>query len=663
MAHQVEGNETNRNNLFCSTQNQYPNVPLEVKQKDFLSIVTLEAPLFEETKRASLDIVAVLDVSGSMRGDKISLVRKTMRRLVRELGKNDRVAIVTFSTRVKVLLDWTSMDDKGKIIARNKIQKLTDDASTNLCGGLTKGIKMLLGSRVNEVGAVVLLTDGEANEGIQNEQKILEELNKVTNRLPKIEVTKWTKELVGRWIQTLDFGAANFGQAYCKSFIDHGIDGNALLSEKLTDKHLEQDLGVKPFHVPKIRESIKNLTKEGGTKSPGQSQIQIHTFGYGVGHQASLLEKISVNFEGFYCFIQKEQDIKNGFATCLGGLLATVAQDITLTFSSNYKDFKVLGSLATRNQNGGFVVKYNDLQSEERRDIVVSVDLPSHVKKKKIEIAQEAPAFRIVINQEKEEVKVEPELEIKEIKQPNEKVVIAEPAVEEQKEDQIEEKVVIAKPAVEEQKEERKEDAVEESFEVMVEKEVVPGSQDVKEIVGEQAPLKKKEAEVIDQIFDCVISYRNILSGVVVSERVKGVVQRFGKETGEGSLIVDKNYNRILCSKGLKRAEQLADRSKLKEAREHIVKIIKIIEKSISAKDMENILLVKDLNETLEGLKSRATYRAVGQSTMTTNHYSMRSQRCVTTSFQYKSISQTYSRKSHRTMTTRFEKGDEDDSD
>ena len=42
------------------------------------AVTSLKAPLYEPSARASVDIVAVIDKSGSMRGQKIALVRETL---------------------------------------------------------------------------------------------------------------------------------------------------------------------------------------------------------------------------------------------------------------------------------------------------------------------------------------------------------------------------------------------------------------------------------------------------------------------------------------------------------------------------------------------------------------------------------------------------------
>ncbi len=42
------------------------------------ALTSLKAPYYESSARSSVDIVAVIDKSSSMRGEKISLVRKTL---------------------------------------------------------------------------------------------------------------------------------------------------------------------------------------------------------------------------------------------------------------------------------------------------------------------------------------------------------------------------------------------------------------------------------------------------------------------------------------------------------------------------------------------------------------------------------------------------------
>ena len=60
--------------LECSTE--YVSYPLT--EQTCWAVTSFKAPFHEPTSRASVDIVAVIDKSGSMGGEKIKLVRKTL---------------------------------------------------------------------------------------------------------------------------------------------------------------------------------------------------------------------------------------------------------------------------------------------------------------------------------------------------------------------------------------------------------------------------------------------------------------------------------------------------------------------------------------------------------------------------------------------------------
>lgn len=48
--------------------------------------------------RTSVDLICVIDVSGSMDGEKINLVKETMRFLIETLTPSDRLSIITFNS-------------------------------------------------------------------------------------------------------------------------------------------------------------------------------------------------------------------------------------------------------------------------------------------------------------------------------------------------------------------------------------------------------------------------------------------------------------------------------------------------------------------------------------------------------------------------------------
>jgi len=115
----------------------------------------------------------------------------------------------------------------------------------------------------------------------------------------------------------------------------------------------------------------------------------VNTFGYGKDHDANMLRAISDAAGGLYYFIQSEENVSDSFGDCLGGLLSVVAQNLVLTFESKEYIQSVLTKYHTTTvtPNSNYQVNLGDIQSEEQRDILCSVQF------KPIPGPQESTAF------------------------------------------------------------------------------------------------------------------------------------------------------------------------------------------------------------------------------------------------------------------------------
>jgi len=136
------------------------------------ALVTLRAPE-HEVKRPSLDLVCVVDVSGSMGGSKLVDAMKTLQFLIRQLRSSDRLAIVLFDSNVSTLLDLTPMNSGNRAKATASVSRMSAGSCTNLSGGLIRGLEILNARKeAKTVTSVFLLTDGQANEGITTSEGI-----------------------------------------------------------------------------------------------------------------------------------------------------------------------------------------------------------------------------------------------------------------------------------------------------------------------------------------------------------------------------------------------------------------------------------------------------------------------------------------------------------
>jgi len=365
--------------LDCKTRVEYASVPLS-EVKDFHGLVSISAPEYEQENRSGIDCVCVLDVSGSMQGQKISLVRKAMRRLVRAMNSKDRVCFVTFDSNVNTLLDFTAMDVKGKETARKQIHALRPGSSTNLAGGLATGIEkmkeLFLQGGANEVTSVLLFTDGEANVGERTVEGILRTAIEASEEKKVLNVDKWSPEEVGTWLDSVRL-------PYKEQFQNLQVDGQILLQD-LNPKILKEEVGVSPIHLPKFLREIEKLKALQNTSTPGEASPQfsvtINTFGFGADHNNQLLNKIAESFDGMYYYMENEEAIVSGFANCLGGMLSTVAQEITLTVhpAVGVTGLKVHKTdHVTQNKDGSIQVVVGDIQAEENQDVVISGSLPA----------------------------------------------------------------------------------------------------------------------------------------------------------------------------------------------------------------------------------------------------------------------------------------------
>ena len=132
-------------------------------------------------ERPPLNLALVIDRSGSMGGTKLSYARKAARFLAGELTSRDRLAIVTFDDEAKVVVPSTSVIDPQPFIAA--INTIHSGGCTALFDGWRAGATQV--AEHLDPGAmnrVLLLSDGQANEGLTNQQDIAAKVAGLTQR-------------------------------------------------------------------------------------------------------------------------------------------------------------------------------------------------------------------------------------------------------------------------------------------------------------------------------------------------------------------------------------------------------------------------------------------------------------------------------------------------
>jgi Ca-activated chloride channel family protein len=133
--------------------------------------LTLAAEAVESSESApvqSVDLVIVLDRSGSMSGPKMDNALAAIRGLLDRLGPSDRFALVSYSSRVRRDTALLPVTPANRERLQATLDRIRPGGGTNLGGGLRMGIDSLRSAEAAASGLsrVVLVSDGLANEGI-----------------------------------------------------------------------------------------------------------------------------------------------------------------------------------------------------------------------------------------------------------------------------------------------------------------------------------------------------------------------------------------------------------------------------------------------------------------------------------------------------------------
>jgi len=127
----------------------------------FPMLVSLAVENLKSSNKAPLDLVCVIDKSGSMSGEKIELVKQAFDYLLNYLGDSDRLSVILFNSGASRLFPLTRTTQANKDRLLTQIQSIGAAGGTNINTGMCHAFKTLKERKqANAVSSIFLLSDG-----------------------------------------------------------------------------------------------------------------------------------------------------------------------------------------------------------------------------------------------------------------------------------------------------------------------------------------------------------------------------------------------------------------------------------------------------------------------------------------------------------------------
>ncbi len=194
-----------------SVRTEVANCPWQENHK--LLSLALKGKELVEGKRPPSNLVFLLDVSGSMNSpNKLPLLKRAMKLLVRQLGDDDRVAIVVYAGAAGLLLPSTSCTDNNKREILYALKNLRAGGSTHGSQGIQLAYQTAERNFIKGgTNRVILATDGDFNVGITNQGDLVRLIQ--------------DKAETGIFLTVLGFGTGNLKDSTMEYLADKG-NGN-----------------------------------------------------------------------------------------------------------------------------------------------------------------------------------------------------------------------------------------------------------------------------------------------------------------------------------------------------------------------------------------------------------------------------------------------------
>ena len=136
--------------------------------------------LWQQTKKP-VDLIVVMDISGSMEGDKITTARSSLLQFVQKLDDRDRLRIDLFSSNVSTLTPLTPIGEKRQQVL-DSVSGIFEQGSTSLYDAVSHAYQDLqTEGDPKHIRAIVVLSDGQDTVSATTLQEVIDQIKATEN--------------------------------------------------------------------------------------------------------------------------------------------------------------------------------------------------------------------------------------------------------------------------------------------------------------------------------------------------------------------------------------------------------------------------------------------------------------------------------------------------
>ncbi|MGZ9225776.1 MAG: extracellular solute-binding protein [Anaerolineales bacterium] len=150
-----------------------PNQPQTILEVPSAPVIEGIQSLWRQTKKP-VDLIVVMDISGSMEGEKITTARSSLLQFVQKLDDRDRLRIDLFSTDISTLTPLTPIGEKRQQVL-DSVSGIFEHGNTSLYDATIRAYQDLQAEGdPKHIRAIVVLSDGQDTASAATTQDVID---------------------------------------------------------------------------------------------------------------------------------------------------------------------------------------------------------------------------------------------------------------------------------------------------------------------------------------------------------------------------------------------------------------------------------------------------------------------------------------------------------